>query len=77
MSKTKRAMWAVWFLVMCWVTYQLLGWLGVLFLVAAGAIGGVSTIFINRKVKRDEQIAQFRNQPDRLDAPSKEPPPEG
>lgn len=59
------------------VTYQLLGWLGVLFLVAAGAIGGVSTIFINRKVKRDEQIAQFRNQPDRLDAPSKEPPPEG
>lgn len=80
MSKTKRAMWAVWFLVMCWVTYQLLGWLGVLFLVAAGAIGGVSTIFINRKVKRDEQIAQFRNQPDRLDAPSKGskgPPPEG
>lgn len=78
MSKTtKRAMWVVWFLVMCLVTYQLFGWLGVLFLVAAGAIGGVSTIFINRKVKRDEQIAQFRNQPDHFDAQRKERPPEG
>jgi hypothetical protein len=78
MSKTaKRAMWVVWFLVMSWLSYQLFGWLGVLFLVAAGAIGGVSTIFINRKVKRDEQIAQFRNQLDHFDALRKERPPGG
>lgn len=63
---TKRAIWVLWFLLMCWVTYQLLGWLGVLFLVAAGALGGVASVFINRKVKRDEQIARFRNQPDRF-----------
>lgn len=64
MSKTtKRAIWVVWFLLMCGITYQVFGWLGVLFLVAGGAIAGVSTIFINRKVKRDEQTAQFRNQP--------------
>jgi hypothetical protein len=61
---TKRAIWVVWFLLMCWITYQVFGWLGVLFLVAGGAIAGVSTICINRKVKRDEQIAQFRNQTD-------------
>jgi hypothetical protein len=64
MSKTtKRALWVIWFLAMCWVTYVVLGWIGVLFLVAGGAIAGVSTIFINQKVKRDEQIAQFRGQP--------------
>jgi hypothetical protein len=67
MSKsTKRAIWVVWFLLMCWVMYQLLGWLGVLFLVAAGALGGFASVFINRKVKRDEQIARFRSQSDRF-----------
>ncbi|WP_320536605.1 hypothetical protein [Pseudarthrobacter sp. IC2-21] len=67
MSKTtKRTIWVVWFLIMCWIAYQVFGWLGVLFLVAAGAIGGLSTIFINRKVKRDEQVARFRNQPDQV-----------
>ena len=67
MSKTtKRTIWVVWFLTMCWITYLVFGWLGVLFLVAAGAIGGLSTIFINRKVRRDEQVARFRNQPDQV-----------
>ncbi len=61
---TKRVIWIVCFLVMCWVLFQLLGWLGVLFLAAAGALGGFASIFINRKVKRDEQIARFRNQTD-------------
>lgn len=63
---TKRAIWVAWFLIMCWVTYQLFGWLGVLLLVAAGAIGGLSTVFINRKVRRDEQVSRFRNQPDQV-----------
>lgn len=67
MSKTtKRAIWVVWFLLMCWVMYELLGWLGVLALVAAGALGGVASVLINRKAKRDEQTALFRNQPDRF-----------
>lgn len=63
---TKRAIWVAWFVVMCLVIYQVLGWLGVLFLVVGGAISGIATIFINRKVKRDEQLARFRNQPDRF-----------
>ncbi|GAA5189485.1 hypothetical protein GCM10023346_04140 [Arthrobacter gyeryongensis] len=67
MSKTtKRAIWAVWFVLMCWLMYQLFGWLGVLSLVAAGALGGAASALINRKVKRDEQIARFRNQADRF-----------
>ena len=67
MSKTtKRAIWVVWFLLMCWLMYQLFGWLGVLSLIAAGALGGAASVLINRKVKRDEQIARFRNQPDRF-----------
>jgi putative flippase GtrA len=65
MSKTtKRAIWAAWFLLMCWVMYQLFGWLGLLSLVAAGALGGAASVLINRQVKRDEQIAPLRNQPD-------------
>ncbi|GAA3318891.1 MULTISPECIES: hypothetical protein [Arthrobacter] len=61
-KKVNRAIWGVvGFLLMCWVIYQLLGWIGVLFLVAAGALGAASSIFVNRKAKRDEQIAQFRN----------------
>lgn len=63
---TKRAIWVAWFVVMCLAIYQVLGWLGVLFLVVGGAISGIATIFINRKVKRDEQLARFRNQPDRF-----------
>lgn len=63
-TTTKRAIWTVWFLLMCWVMYQLFGWLGLLSLVAAGALGGAASVVINRKVKRDEQIARFRNQPD-------------
>lgn len=77
MSKTaKRAMWVVCYLVICWATYQVLGWLGIVFLVAAGALGGLSTIFINRKIRRDEQIAQFRKQPDHFSAPGEGPIPE-
>ena len=65
MSKwTKRVIGAVGYLVMCWASYQLLGWLGILFLVGGGAIGGVATIFINRKVRKDEQMAQFRSSRD-------------
>lgn len=61
MSKTtKRAIWAAWFALMCLVIYQVLGWLGVLFLVVGGAISGVTVIFINRKVRRDEQLSQSR-----------------
>lgn len=57
----KRVAWAIWLLVMCWLMYQLLGWLGVLLIVGAGVIGGVAVLFINRKVRKDEQIARFRD----------------
>lgn len=63
---TKRALWVAWFLIMCGISYQVFGWLGVLFLVAAGAIGGLATVFINKKVGRDEQVSRFRNQPDQV-----------
>lgn len=69
MSKTaKRAIWVIGYLIVCWATYQVLGWLGPVLLVAAGALGGISTIFINRKIRRDEHIAQFRKQSDPFSA---------
>lgn len=48
--------------------YQLLGWFGVLFLVGAGVIGGLATVFINRNLRKDERMAQFRSNRDHFNA---------
>jgi hypothetical protein len=46
------------------------------FLVVGGAISVIATVFINRKVRRDEQLAQFRNQTDHFNARGDERNPE-
>ncbi|GAB3257063.1 hypothetical protein GCM10027562_19550 [Arthrobacter pigmenti] len=60
--RTRGILWMAWVLLMCGVMYLALGWLGVLLTIAAGAVGALATFFVNRKVRRDEQIARFRNE---------------
>lgn len=59
-TNTKRALWVTWLVLMSWILFQVYGWLGALGMTGAGLIGAVATIFINRKVKRDQQI-RFRD----------------
>lgn len=56
MSKTaKSVIWMAGYLVLCWLMYQLLGWLGLLMLVLAGIVGGIAAVFINRKITSDQR----------------------
>ena len=55
MSKpAKRVKWVAGYLALCLLMYQLFGWLGPLILALAGIIGGIVSIFINRKGRRDQ-----------------------
>ncbi len=60
MSKTPmRGLQGLLFVAMCFFAYQFLGWLGVLLLIGAGAIGAIAVIPINRKLREDGRKARF------------------
>jgi hypothetical protein len=63
MSQTmKRSLQILFFVVMLFLAYQGLGWLGVLLLIGAGLLGGIAGIPINRKVREDERKACVRRE---------------